>query len=133
MKSVRIGLALLFAFIFFSAFSLKKEKESWVYAFGVSTSFTDTVVYYTDIQLLDSVKPGKHGFLPKRDVYSYQLKNYLEYERNIRNRTCMIYFSSNKKKLEKEVIKLLNNYKKNKSILIQRIEATEFRFTYPGS
>lgn len=36
--------------------------------FGVAASFNDTVVYFTDIQVLDSVKLDKGGFLPKRDL-----------------------------------------------------------------
>ena len=75
------------------AFSLKKGSHKPVYAFGISASFTDTVVYYTDIQLLDSVHLDKGGFLPHRELYSYQLKNFLEFEMNLPNRTCMIYFS----------------------------------------
>jgi hypothetical protein len=134
MKFTKIGFALLFSFLFLSAFSLRlrKEKDELVYAFGIAASFTDTIVYHTEIQLLDSVKLNKHKFLPNRDTYSYQLKNHLEYERNIPNQVCMIYFSDNKKKLEREATKLLNKYKKNKGITIQRIDVAEFRFTYPG-
>jgi hypothetical protein len=131
MKFVKTGWALLFSFIFLSAFSLKREKEE-VYIWGISASFTDTIVYYTDIQLVDSIKLDKHGFLTKREVYSYQLKNYLENEKNIPNRVCMIYFSKRKKGLEKEAAKLLNKYEKNKNVALQRIEISEFRFTYIG-
>ncbi|KAA6330590.1 hypothetical protein EZS27_020723 [termite gut metagenome] len=134
MKFTKIGFALLFSFLFLSAFSLRlrKEKDELVYAFGIAASFTNTIVYHTEIQLLDSVKLNKRKFLPNRDTYSYQLKNHLEYERNIPNQVCMIYFSNNKKKLERETTKLLNKYKKNKGITIQRIDVAEFRFTYPG-
>ena len=61
-----------------SAFSLKKDHSKTVYAFGIAASFTDTVVYFTDIQILDSAKVSKEGFLTHRDLYSYQLKNYVE-------------------------------------------------------
>jgi predicted solute-binding protein len=132
MKFTKISLVLLFSFILLSAFSLKKEKDGLVYAFGIAASFTDTIVYYTEIQALDSAKLNKHKFLPNRDAYSYQLKNHLEYERNIPNRVCMIYFSNNKKNLEKEATKLLNKYKKNKGITTQRIDVAEFRFKYAG-
>jgi 16S rRNA A1518/A1519 N6-dimethyltransferase RsmA/KsgA/DIM1 with predicted DNA glycosylase/AP lyase activity len=133
MKFVKIGWVLLFSFIFLSAFSLKKEKEKEeVYIWGISASFTDTVVYYTGIQLMDSIKLDKHGFLPKRDVYSYQLKNYLENKKNIPNRVCMIYFSKRKKTLEKETEKLLKTYEKNKNTTLQQLEASEFQFTYAG-
>lgn len=78
MKYVRILFAVALVFMVCSAFSFKKGKEGKekaVYAFGVAASFNDTVVYFTDIQVLDSVKLDKGGFLPKRDLYTYQLKN----------------------------------------------------------
>ncbi len=130
MKFIKVALPILAAFILLSAFSLKKEKKD-VYAFGISASFTDTVVYYTNIQRLDSVELGKNNFLPQRELYSYQLKNFLEYQRGEKNRTCMIYFSENKKKLEKEYNKILNKYKKDKTIRLNIITPEEFAFKKP--
>ena len=101
MKYIRLIMAVALTFLVCSAFTMKKDKEKPVYVFGVAASFTDTLVYYTDIQLLDSVYLNEHGFLPQRDLYSYQLKNHLEYNMNKLNYTCVIYFSDNKKKLEK--------------------------------
>ena len=120
MKYVKILFAIALVFTMCSAFSLKKGSHKPVYAFGISASFTDTVVYYTDIQLLDSVHLDKGGFLPHRELYSYQLKNFLE-----------IYFSDNKKKIDKEALKVLGKYKKNKSIVLQKIDPEKFRFTKP--
>ena len=131
MKYVKILFAIALVFTMCSAFSLKKGSHKPVYAFGISASFTDTVVYYTDIQLLDSVHLDKGGFLPHRELYSYQLKNFLEFEMNLPNRTCMIYFSENKKKIDKEALKVLGKYKKNKSIVLQKIDPEKFRFTKP--
>lgn len=131
MKYVKILFAIALVFTMCSAFSLKKGSHKPVYAFGISASFTDTVVYYTDIQLLDSVHLDKGGFLPHRELYSYQLKNFLEFEMNLPNRTCMIYFSDNKKKTDKEALKVLGKYKKNKSIVLQKIDPEKFRFTKP--
>ena len=96
--------------------------------FGLAASFTDTIVYYTEIQLLDSVYLTKDGFLPQRDLYSYQMKNYLEYEKDKPYYTCMIYFSENKSKLTKEASKLKNKYQKAKGILLQAIDSQEFSF-----
>ena len=101
MKYIRLIMAVALTFLVCSAFTMKKDKEKPVYVFGVAASFTDTLVYYTDIQLLDSVYLNEHGFLPQRDLYSYQLKNHLEYNMNKLNYTCVIYFSDNKKKLER--------------------------------
>ena len=93
--------------------------------------FTDTVVYFTDIQILDSAKVSKEGFLAHRELYSYQLKNYLEDNQLQQNSTCMIYFSENRKKLEKEATKILNKYKKNNRMTVSRIDSDKFRFTKP--
>lgn len=130
MKYVKILFAVVFVFTLCTAFSLKDGHKP-VYAFGVSASFTDTVIYYTDIQVLDSVALDKNGFLPHRDLYSYQLKNYLELEKGLPNRTCMIYFSENKKKLSKEVANVLGKYRKNKTITVREIEAGSFQFKKP--
>lgn len=131
MKFAKIIISLVLVAVVLSAFSLKNgAKDNNVYAFGVSSSFTDTVVYYTEIQLLDSVELQK-GFLPQRDLYSYQLKNYLEHEKGEKNRTCMIYFSPDKAKLEKEKTKVLTKCKKDKSIVLKEISLGEFAFKKP--
>jgi hypothetical protein len=127
MKFIKSALILFFVSIVLSAFTLKKEKDN-VYAFGVSASFTDTVVYYTNVQLLDSAFLDNRGFLPKRELYTYQMKNYLEYQKGEKNRTCMIYFSKNQGKLEKEKTKVLNKYKKNKEVRLQLLSPEEFEF-----
>ena len=131
MKYVKILFAITLVFTMCSAFSFKKNSHKPVYAFGIAASFTDTIVYYTDIQLLDSVHLDKNGFLPKRELYSSQLKNFLEYDMNQPNKTCMIYFSNNKKKIDKEMLKTLDKYKRNKSIRLQKVDSDKFRFTKP--
>lgn len=130
MKFVKVAFAIVLAFFLFSAFTMKKGHKD-VYAFGLSASFTDTVVYYTNIQVLDSVSLGKSGFLPKRELYTYQFKNYLEYQKGEKNRTCMIYFSENRKQLEKERTKVLNKYKKGKTVRLQLVDSGEFVFKKP--
>ncbi len=129
MKYVRILMALAVVFTICSAFTMK-SKDKPVYAFGVAASFSDTVVYYTDIQLLDSVSLKNNGFLPQRDLYSYQLKNHVEYELNKPNYTCMIYFSETKKKLEKEMSKVIGKYKKS-HLHLQVLDQKSFRFVKP--
>lgn len=126
MKYVKILFAVALVFTLCSAFSLKKGGHKPVYAFGVSASFTDTVIYYTEIQMLDSVALDKNGFLPHRELYSYQLKNYLEFDKGLPNRTCMIYFSENKKKLGKEAAKVVGKFKKNKNGGCRENRSSEF-------
>ena len=114
-----------------SAFSLKgnKGKDKVVYAFGLAASFNDTVVYYTAIQPLDSVKL-KDGFLPKRESYTYQLKSYLEYDLKSPNYTCMIYFSDDKKEIEKEEAAIKGKYK-HQGVSLVPIAPEAFSFKYP--
>ena len=81
--------------------------------------------------MLDSIVLDKDCFLPNRELYSYQLKNYLELNMNQPNRTCMIYFSENKKKIDKEQAKLLARYKKNSAVEVEVLPADKFRFTKP--
>lgn len=131
MKYVKILLAVALVFTLCSAFSFKKGSNKPVYAFGVSASFTDTVVYYTGIQVLDSVHLDKSGFLPHRDLYSYQLKNYLEIERKASNCTCMIYFFESEKKAQSEATKLMAKYKKNKTVTLEKVDPEKFRFVKP--
>ena len=131
MKYVKILFAIALVFTMCSAFSLKKGNSKPVYAFGISASFTDSVVYFTDIQILDSAKISKDGFLAHRELYSYQLKNYLEDNRLQQNSTCMIYFSENRKQLEKEATKILSKYKRSNRIIVTRVDSEKFRFTKP--
>ena len=130
MKYVKILFAIALVFTMCSAFSLKKGSHKPVYAFGISASFTDTVVYYTDIQLLDSVHLDKGGFLPHRELYSYQLKNFLEYDLKKPDYTCMVYFSESRKKLEKEAVKVKAKYKKG-TMVLQAIAPDKFSFKKP--
>lgn len=130
MKYVRILFAVALLWMVGSAFTCK-SKEKPVYLFGIAASFTDTVVYYTPVQLVDSVKLNKEGFLPQRDLYAYQLKNYMEYDLKKPDYTCMIYFSENKAKLEKECGKILGKYKKNGGMVLTELDAKAFGFKKP--
>ena len=114
MKYVRILCAVALVFALCSAFTMK-DKEKAVYAFGVAASFNDSIVYYTDIQVLDSVELDKNGFLPKRDLYTYQLKNYLEY---------------NLKKPD-YTVKVKGKYKKSKNMVLQVVKPEAFTFAKP--
>ena len=112
-----------------SAFSLKGSKS--VYIVGVSASFTDSLVYFTEIQLLDSVSLDKNKMLPERSQYSYQLKNYLENEEGLTNRTCFVYFSNSRKKLQKTINKMKTKYQKGKTLLIREVNPNAFKFKKP--
>ena len=129
MKFIKNVLPAIVMLCVLSSFSLLKKTQP-VYAFGISASFTDSIVYYTEIQELDSVSLTSEGFLPKREAYSYQLKNYLE-NKGEANRTCMIYFSDSQKKIASEFDKISGKYKKNKTVSFKKIEKKDFQFKKP--
>jgi hypothetical protein len=129
MKYIKLFSILLTVFVVCSAFG-KKGEQKGVYVAGVSASFTDSLIYFTDIQLMDSIALDKEGFLPDRQQYSYQLKNYLESRNSKSKRTCFIYFDTNKAKLEKTLKKMKEMYQKSGKSILRQVEP-EFKFTEP--
>lgn len=128
MKIIKVIFSAVIMLCLLSSFTPTKKALKTVYAFGVSASFTDSVVYFTEIQQLDSAVIDKNGFLVKRDAYSYQLKYHLE-DKGALNRTCMTYFSDSKSELSKELSKLSARYQKNKECRCTIIDPKEFKFT----
>ncbi len=133
MKYVRIMLTVAVMLAVCSCSSIPfigKSAHKSVYAFGVAASFTDSLVYYTDVQLLDSVTL-LGGALPQQKLYTYQLQNYMEANMGKPHRTCMIYYKNSKKKTDKEMTKVLGKFKKKKSNNLIHIDPKEFKFTKP--
>ena len=132
MKQFRLISLALIAILLCSAFTPKeKEKKTeGVYLFGIAASFNDSVVYFTPIQLMDSVKL-ENTFLPKRSDYAYQLKNQIESATGKSDYTCMIYFNKNKTKLEKEALKVKTKYQKSQ-LKLEEIAAETFAFKKPA-
>lgn len=127
MKFVKI-VASLFIVLAVSTASTLEKKKNGMYIVGVSASFTDSLIYFTDIQFVDSVKLGKDKLLPMRGEYSDQLDSYLELKQGLKNRTCFIYFDESKQKLEKTIKKMKAKYQKEgKSVL--RETGADFQFT----
>ncbi|WP_287677506.1 hypothetical protein [Bacteroides sp.] len=105
-----------------------KDKNKYgVYMAGVSASFTDSLVYFTDIQFLDSAQVDGKGFLVGRSQYSVQLKDYLETKEGGKNRTCFMFFNLKKNKLQKELQKLKEKYNKGKNMVLKDVNP-EFKF-----
>ena len=132
MKQFRLISLALIAILLCSAFTPKeKEKKTeGVYLFGIAASFNDSVVYFTPIQLMDSVKLEK-TFLPKRSDYAYKLKNQIEKATGKSDYTCMIYFNKSKVKLEKEALKVKTKYQKSQ-LKLEEIAAETFAFKKPA-
>lgn len=111
MKVLKIALALAIAAI--SSFTAHaKNDPTTAYMFGFASSFSDSTVYMTSVQRVDSVYlTHKKLFLDNRENYSLQLKEYLE-KIGEPKRTCIVIFDRNFKKAEKKWTKLHDRYTK---------------------
>ena len=127
MKFVKL-VASLFIVLAMCTASTLENKKNGMYIVGVSASFTDSLIYFTDIQFVDSVNVDKNKLLPMRSQYSDQLENYLEQVKGMKNRTCFIYFNEKKSKLEKNINKMKENYQKEGKSILREL-GDEFKFT----
>ena len=129
MKHFKLFCLLLVASIVLPALAkAPKDKHKYgVYITGVSASFSDSLVYFTNIQYVDSAAVDEKGLLTGRAEYSMQLKDYLESNNKLKNRTCFVYYNLKKKNLQKEINKLKQKYQKNKSVVVLDVNP-EFTF-----
>ena len=107
-----------------------KEVEAVpVYIWGASISFSDSIVYFTEIQKLDSVAL-ENGFLPHRQYYAYELKDYMNFNENMPGRISVIYFDEKQSKLVKKEQKIKKRLveKEGKTV---RYLGSKFSFVKP--
>ena len=104
-----------------------------LYIFGTATSFNDSLVYITDIQIIDSAWiDDKNGFLLKRNEYSNQLRNHFT-RQGQSSRTCQVTFATNEKDILKKYAnlrkKLAGTKKHPTHADIREIDEEEFTFS----
>lgn len=109
-----------------------KERCTPIYIFGTSASFNDSVVYITEIQIVDSAWiDEKTDFLVKRAEYSNQLNSYF-IRQGMPTRTCFVTFATKEKAILKKMVKMrkkFNGSKKHpKHYDIRLIDEEEFKF-----
>ena len=127
MKSFKFLVSLFLVLMVCTASTLEDNKKG-MYIVGISASFTDSLIYFTDVQFVDSVTLNSEKLLPNRSQYSEQLEDYLKMREGGKNRTCFIYYNKKKAALEKMVKKMKEKYQKDgKSILKET--GSDFKFT----
>lgn len=109
-----------------------KDRCTPIYIFGTSASFTDSVVYITEIQIIDSAWiEDKTKFLVKRANYTNQFNNYFT-NQGMGTRTCFVTYATDEKTILKKMAKLrkkLNGSKKHPNHFdIRLIDEEEFKF-----
>ena len=87
-----------------------KNEVTKVYMFGFAASFNDSIVHFTRIQTVDSVSiDHKTTLMTGRENYSYQLRDYLATQ-NMPHRTCVVFYNQDRKKIEKQYLKMKRIY-----------------------
>lgn len=134
MKRFNISFLFLFAALLIGIGCFAKDKDKAlpgkVYMFGFSASFSDSLVYITDIQDVDSaiIEP-KTEFLVNRSAYGNQLQFFLTEKMNRPNTTCVVFFHKKKDELQKKYNKILKRYKNSNQTIVKTLSRDEFRFT----
>lgn len=105
----------------------RKDEVKTIYAFGVTTSFSDPTVVFTEIQVLEGTL-NKQDFLMNEPDYSRQLTIFLSDGKQETDYFSAIYYDTDLKKLKKEQNKLINKYMKKKKYTINRLPKTDFQF-----
>lgn len=111
--------------------SAKTVQVPQTYMFGFIASFNDSIVYFTEIQTVDSVwVEGKKALLSGRNQYSYQLRDYFTQRMNMPHRTCIVISSLKRKDVEKKFQKMKRQYmEKNKGKYdVRFLSESDFRF-----
>ena len=107
----------------------KKTKEVPVYIWGASISFSDTIAYFTEIQKLEKVVL-ENKFLPHRQYYAYQLKDYMNFEENMPGRISVIYFDEKRLNLEKKETKIKKRLVEKENMTVRYLGG-KFKFIKP--
>lgn len=101
------------------------------YMFGFVANFNDSVIYFTDIQTVDSVwYDKKTKYLLGRSGYSNQLRDYFTNEMKKPHSTCIVIYALKRKDAEKKFVKLRKKYtgKNAGSYEIRNLNENEFHF-----
>ena len=107
----------------------KKVKDVPVYIWGASISFSDSVVYFTEIQKLDAVVL-ENGLLPHRQYYAYELKDYMNFNENMPGRISVIYFDEKQSKLVKKEQKIKKRLEEKEGKTVRYL-GSKFSFVKP--
>lgn len=125
----RFVVLISFAFAVIAVMAAKKNEG--VYVFGASISFSDSTVYFTEVQLIEGVSLMKGvKFLPDRQHYAYELKDYMNFKENMPGRTSVIFFSTKASSLKKKENNLKNRLEKRRGLTVRYL-GDKFKFTKP--
>ena len=97
-----------------------------LYVFGVSFSFSDSLVYMTDIQTMEDMTVKSNYFLEGNEAYSNQLKIWLENGGSERQ-VSSLYFFKKSSKADRKYEKVRNRVIRKRGRTV--ITIPEFKFS----
>jgi len=109
----------------------KKDKviQKPVYLMGVGISFTDSLVFITDMMQVDSITlDRKKKFLMDRQLYSFQLQRYLEATYKGGPYVTAIFFSPSRKRMERRYLSMHKRYAGGEELRMILVDRGQFRF-----
>ncbi len=109
-----------------TAAAQKQAKD--IYAFGYATCLGDSVAYVSAIQVLpDGQMKGKTDILENWNVYASQMEHAMKAQYG-KPFTCSVFYSENKTELEKRFLKIRRRIADEKSLRLEELPATAFKF-----
>lgn len=128
---MRKGLFLMVVAMLMAFTASAKGDKKGVYVMGVSISFSDSVAYFTEVQLIDGVELEKGTkFLPERQHYTHELQDYMTLQEGKQGRTSIILFDKKEKSLKKKELKIKNRLQKRRGLTVRYL-GDRFKFTRP--
>lgn len=130
-RHIMIATALMVAMAYLPSVAQNRVVPK-AYMFGFAASFNDSIVFFTDIQEVDSVwVMPKKKLLAGKSNYSYQLRNFCADSLGLKNRTVVVVSSLSRKDIEKKYAKMKKEYTEKRAgqYDVHYIDASEFRFT----
>lgn len=118
----------LFVLSLLATLAFGKGGYQRVYMFGIATTFSDSTVVITDVQAVDSAFLGKKGELADRNMFSLQLNVFMDKIMARPNSTCAVYYNTNRKKLEKQYIKLRSRFLTDNTTRLVEVTEPQFEF-----
>ena len=121
----------LLCIVFASAASAKKHKvrQKSLYMVGTAVSLIDSTFFLTDMHLVkDLTVEKKTNFLMDRQLYSQQLKQYLDETYKGGPYVPAVFFSPKRKKMERRYLSLYKRYSKAGELHVVFVDQSQFRF-----
>ena len=115
----------------FAPASAKNYMVPKAYMFGFIASFNDSIIFFTDVQEVDSVwLLPKKKMLAGRSNYAQQLRDFFSSDFGLNNRTCVVISSTKRKDVEKKYKKMIKQYtvKNADKYDVHYVNASEFKF-----